>query len=78
MNKEKAFLFEKYQEAQEEIQTERYIEKSDGPGGGCDEAEDMKEAMNRMIDELNKQVSELSQLYKEAQQSWRITERGSL
>lgn len=32
-----------------------------------DEVEDMKEVMNRMIDEFNKQVSELLQLYKEVQ-----------
>lgn len=32
-----------------------------------DEVGDMKEVMNRMIDEFNKQVSELLQLYKEVQ-----------
>ncbi|XP_070102439.1 ankycorbin isoform X5 [Equus caballus] len=67
MNKEKAFLFEKYQEAQEEIMKLKDTLKSQMTQEASDEAGDMKEAMNRMIDELNKQVSELSQLYKEAQ-----------
>ncbi|XP_009206504.2 ankycorbin isoform X3 [Papio anubis] len=67
MNKEKTFLFEKYQEAQEEIMKLKDTLKSQMTQEASDEAEDMKEAMNRMIDELNKQVSELSQLYKEAQ-----------
>ncbi|XP_032193530.1 ankycorbin isoform X2 [Mustela erminea] len=67
MNKEKAFLFEKYQEAQEEIMKLKDALKSQVTQDAGDEAGDMKEAMNRMIDELNKQVSELSQLYKEAQ-----------
>ncbi|XP_019503409.1 PREDICTED: ankycorbin isoform X5 [Hipposideros armiger] len=67
MNKEKAFLFEKYQEAQEEIMRLKDTLKSQMTQEAGDEAGDMKEAMNRMIDELNKQVSELSQLYKEAQ-----------
>ncbi|XP_063580154.1 ankycorbin isoform X4 [Pongo abelii] len=67
MNKEKAFLFERYQEAQEEIMKLKDTLKSQMTQEASDEAEDMKEAMNRMIDELNKQVSELSQLYKEAQ-----------
>ncbi|XP_023595260.1 ankycorbin isoform X1 [Trichechus manatus latirostris] len=67
MNKEKAFLFGKYQEAQEEIMKLKDTLKSQTAQEASDETEDMKEAMNRMIDELNKQVSELSQLYKEAQ-----------
>ncbi|KAG8512661.1 Ankycorbin, partial [Galemys pyrenaicus] len=67
MNKEKAFLFEKYQEAQDEIMKLKETLKSQVPPEAGDDAGDMKEAMNRMIDELNKQVSELSQLYKEAQ-----------
>lgn len=67
MNKEKAFLLEKYQEAQEEIKKVKDSLKSQITQEAGDEAGDMKEAMNRMIDELNKQVSELSQLYKEAQ-----------
>ncbi|XP_036740788.2 ankycorbin isoform X1 [Manis pentadactyla] len=67
MNKEKAFLLEKYQEAQEEIKKLKDSLKSQITQEAGDEAGDMKEAMNRMIDELNKQVSELSQLYKEAQ-----------
>ncbi|XP_048224482.1 ankycorbin isoform X3 [Perognathus longimembris pacificus] len=67
MNKEKAFLFEKYQEAQEEIMKLKDTLQSHVTQEASDEAGDMKEAMNRMIDELNKQVSELSQLYKEAQ-----------
>ncbi|XP_042546451.1 ankycorbin isoform X1 [Dipodomys spectabilis] len=67
MNKEKAFLFEKYQEAQEEIKKLKDTLQSHVTQEASDEAGDMKEAMNRMIDELNKQVSELSQLYKEAQ-----------
>lgn len=67
MNKEKAFLFEKYQQAQEEIMKLKDTLKSQMLQEAPDDAGDMKEAMNRMIDELNKQVSELSQLYKEAQ-----------
>ncbi|XP_036063321.1 ankycorbin isoform X2 [Onychomys torridus] len=67
MNKEKAFLFEKYQQAQEEIMQLKDTLKSQMPQEAPDDSGDMKEAMNRMIDELNKQVSELSQLYKEAQ-----------
>lgn len=67
MNKEKVFLFEKYQEAQEEIMKLKDTLKIQMTQEASDEAGDMKEAMNRMIDELNKQVSELSQLYKEAQ-----------
>ncbi|KAM7149789.1 ankycorbin isoform 2-T2 [Molossus nigricans] len=67
MNKEKAFLFEKYQEAQEEIMKLKETLKIQMTQEAGDDAGDMKEAMNRMIDELNKQVSELSQLYKEAQ-----------
>lgn len=67
MNKEKAFLFEKYQEAQEEIMRLKDTLKSQVTQEAGDDAGDMKEAMNRMIDELNKQVSELSQLYKDAQ-----------
>lgn len=67
MNKEKAFLFGKYQEAQEEVMRLKDTLKSQMTQEAGDEAGDMKEAMNRMIDELNKQVSELSQLYKEAQ-----------
>uniref|UniRef100_A0A0N8EU35 Ankycorbin isoform a n=1 Tax=Heterocephalus glaber TaxID=10181 RepID=A0A0N8EU35_HETGA len=67
MNKEKVFLFEKYQEAQEEIMKLKDTLKIQITQEASDEAGDMKEAMNRMIDELNKQVSELSQLYKEAQ-----------
>ncbi|XP_016079934.1 PREDICTED: ankycorbin isoform X2 [Miniopterus natalensis] len=67
MSKEKAFLLEKYQEAQEEILKLKDTLKSQVTQEAGDDAGDMKEAMNRMIDELNKQVSELSQLYKEAQ-----------
>ncbi|XP_036164612.1 ankycorbin isoform X4 [Myotis myotis] len=67
MNKEKAFLLEKYQEAQEEILQLKDTLKSQVAQEPGDDAGDMKEAMHRMIDELNKQVSELSQLYKEAQ-----------
>ncbi|XP_052015419.1 ankycorbin isoform X2 [Apodemus sylvaticus] len=67
MNKEKAFLFEKYQQAQEEIMKLKDTLKSQLPQEVPDDSGDMKEAMNRMIDELNKQVSELSQLYREAQ-----------
>ncbi|EHB05041.1 Ankycorbin [Heterocephalus glaber] len=67
MNKEKVFLFEKYQEAQEEIMKLKDTLKIQITQEASDEAGDMKEAMNRMIDELNKQVSELLQLYKEAQ-----------
>lgn len=67
MNKEKAFLFEKYQQAQEEIMKLKDTLKSQMPQEAPDDSGDMKEAMNRMIDELNKQVCELSQLYREAQ-----------
>lgn len=67
MNKEKAFLFEKYQQAQEEIMKLKDTLKSQTPQEAPDDSGDMKEAMNRMVDELNKQVSELSQLYREAQ-----------
>lgn len=67
MNKEKAFLFEKYQQAQEEIMKLKDALKSQMPQEVPDDSGDMKEAMNRMIDGLNKQVSELSQLYREAQ-----------
>ncbi|KAM5264284.1 ankycorbin isoform 3-T3 [Ctenodactylus gundi] len=67
LNKEKAFLYEKYEEAQEEIMKLKDTLKNQMTQEASDEAGDMKEAMNRMIDELNKQVSELSQLYKEAQ-----------
>ncbi|XP_027702051.1 ankycorbin isoform X1 [Vombatus ursinus] len=67
MNQEKAFLIEKYKDAQEEIKKLQDTLKSQAPQEASDEAGDMKEAMNRMIDELNKQVTELSQLYKEAQ-----------
>lgn len=67
MNQEKAFLLEKYEEAQEEILQLKDTLKSQGTQEPGDDAGDMKEAMHRMIDELNKQVSELSQLYKEAQ-----------
>ncbi|XP_051845523.1 ankycorbin isoform X1 [Antechinus flavipes] len=67
MNQEKAFLIEKYKDAQEEIKKLQETLKSQTPQESSDDAGDMKEAMNRMIDELNKQVTELSQLYKEAQ-----------
>ncbi|XP_006896862.1 PREDICTED: ankycorbin [Elephantulus edwardii] len=67
LNKEKSFLFGRYQEAQDEIMKLKDTLKSQMAQEASDEAGDMKEAMNRMIDELNKQVSELSQLYKEAQ-----------
>ncbi|XP_038599698.1 ankycorbin isoform X2 [Tachyglossus aculeatus] len=67
MNQEKAFVIEKYKEAQEEIRRLQDTLKSQVPQESSDETGEMKEAMNRMIDELNKQVSELSHLYKEAQ-----------
>ncbi|KAM6224646.1 ankycorbin isoform 1-T1 [Rhynchocyon petersi] len=67
LNKEKSFLFGRYQEAQDEIMKLKDTLKSQVAQEGSDGAGNMKEAMNRMIDELNKQVSELSQLYKEAQ-----------
>lgn len=67
MNKEKAFLFEKYQQAQEEIMKLKDTLKSQMPQEAPDDSGDMKETMNRMVDELNKQVSELSHLYREAQ-----------
>ncbi|XP_074138808.1 ankycorbin isoform X3 [Sminthopsis crassicaudata] len=67
MNQEKAFLIEKYKDAQEEIKKLQETLKSQTPQESSDDTGDMKEAMNRMIDELNKQVTELSQLYKEAQ-----------
>ncbi|XP_044520344.1 ankycorbin [Gracilinanus agilis] len=67
MKQEKTILFEKYNDAQEEIKKLQDTLKSQAPQESSDETGDMKEAMNRMIDELNKQVTELSQLYKEAQ-----------
>uniref|UniRef100_A0A8C5KYI7 Retinoic acid induced 14 n=1 Tax=Jaculus jaculus TaxID=51337 RepID=A0A8C5KYI7_JACJA len=67
MNKEKAFLLERYQEAQEEITKLKDTLRSQATAESPDDTEDMKEALNRMVDELNRQVSELSQLYKEAQ-----------
>ncbi|XP_029420498.1 ankycorbin isoform X2 [Nannospalax galili] len=67
MNKEKTFLLEKYQQAQEEILTLKDTLQSQMAQEPPDETGDMKEAMNRMIYELNKQVNEISQLYKEAQ-----------
>ncbi|XP_006761831.1 PREDICTED: ankycorbin isoform X2 [Myotis davidii] len=67
MNREKAFLLEKYQEAQEEILQLKDTLKGQAAQEPGDDAGDMKETMHRMIDELNKQVSELSQLYKQAQ-----------
>ncbi|XP_067401598.1 ankycorbin isoform X2 [Emydura macquarii macquarii] len=67
INQEKALLIERYKEGQEEIKrlqdrlkNQMQLESSDEPG-------EMKEAMNKMIDDLHRQVSELSQLYKEAQ-----------
>uniref|UniRef100_A0A6I8NNH9 Retinoic acid induced 14 n=1 Tax=Ornithorhynchus anatinus TaxID=9258 RepID=A0A6I8NNH9_ORNAN len=67
VTQEKAFVIEKYKEAQEEIRRLQDTLKSQVPQESSDETGEMKEAMSRMIDELNKQVSELSQLYKEAQ-----------
>ncbi|XP_074058538.1 ankycorbin isoform X2 [Macrotis lagotis] len=67
MNQEKAFLIEKYKDAQDEIKKLQDTLKNQTLQESNDEAGEMKEAMNRMIDELNKQVTELSQLYKEAQ-----------
>ncbi|CAK6444115.1 unnamed protein product [Pipistrellus nathusii] len=67
LNKEKALLLERYQEAQEEISQLRDALQGPTAQEPGDDPGDMKEAMHRMIDELNKQVSELSQLYKEAQ-----------
>lgn len=60
-------MFEKYQQAQEEIMKLKDTLKSQMPQEAPDDSGDMKETMNRMVDELNKQVSELSQLYREAQ-----------
>ncbi|XP_045427250.1 ankycorbin isoform X2 [Pipistrellus kuhlii] len=67
LNKEKALLLERYQEAQEEISQLRDALQGPTAQEPGEDPGDMKEAMHRMIDELNKQVSELSQLYKEAQ-----------
>uniref|UniRef100_A0A8C6XY59 Retinoic acid induced 14 n=1 Tax=Naja naja TaxID=35670 RepID=A0A8C6XY59_NAJNA len=67
INQEKVFLIEKYKEGQEEIRKLQDRLKTQVELGQSDEAEEVKDAKNQMINELNKQVSELSQMYKEAQ-----------
>ncbi|XP_026522172.1 ankycorbin isoform X2 [Notechis scutatus] len=67
INQEKVFLIEKYKEGQEEIRKLQDRLKTQMELGQSDEAEEVKDAKNQMINELNRQVSELSQMYKEAQ-----------
>ncbi|KAM6474205.1 ankycorbin isoform 1-T2 [Liasis olivaceus] len=67
INQEKALLIEKYKEGQEEIKKLQDRLKTEMESGHSDEAEEVKDAKNQMINELNRQVSELSQMYKEAQ-----------
>ncbi|ETE72359.1 Ankycorbin, partial [Ophiophagus hannah] len=67
INQEKVFLIEKYKEGQEEIRKLQDRLKTQMELGQSDEAEQVKDAKNQMINELNRQVSELSQMYKEAQ-----------
>ncbi|XP_042307686.1 ankycorbin isoform X3 [Sceloporus undulatus] len=67
INQEKALLIERYKEGQEEIKRLQDKLKSQMESGQSEEDVEVRDAKNRMINELNKQVSELSQLYKEAQ-----------
>jgi len=67
INQEKALLIEKYKEGQEEIKKLQDRLKAQMESGHSDEAEEVKDAKNQMINELSRQVSELSQMYKEAQ-----------
>ncbi|XP_026571423.1 ankycorbin isoform X2 [Pseudonaja textilis] len=67
INQEKVFLIEKYKEGQAEIRKLQDRLKTQMELGQSDEAEEVKDAKNQMINELNRQVSELSQMYKEAQ-----------
>ncbi|XP_063151834.1 ankycorbin [Candoia aspera] len=67
INQEKALLIEKYKEGQEEIKKLQDRLKAQRESGHSDEAEEVKDAKNQMINELSRQVSELSQMYKEAQ-----------
>ncbi|XP_062828581.1 ankycorbin isoform X2 [Anolis carolinensis] len=67
INQEKALLIERYKEGQEEIKRLQDKLKSQMESGQGEEDPEMRDAKNKIINELNKQVSELSQLYKEAQ-----------
>ncbi|XP_070795010.1 ankycorbin isoform X2 [Pituophis catenifer annectens] len=67
INQEKVLLIEKYKEGQEKIKKLQDRLKAQMELGQSDEAEEVKDAKNQMINELNRQVSELSQMYKEAQ-----------
>lgn len=67
INQEKALLIERYKEGQEEIKRLQEKLTNQTQLESRSEAGEMKDTMQRMIDELNRQLSELSQLYKEAQ-----------
>ncbi|XP_065511996.1 ankycorbin isoform X4 [Caloenas nicobarica] len=67
INQEKALLIERYKEGQEEIKRLQEKLTNQTQLESRAEAGEMKDTMQRMIDELNRQLSELSQLYKEAQ-----------
>ncbi|XP_013916675.1 PREDICTED: ankycorbin isoform X1 [Thamnophis sirtalis] len=67
INQEKMLLIEKYKEGQDKIKKLQDRLKAQMELGQSDEAEEVKDAKNQMINELNRQVSELSQMYKEAQ-----------
>ncbi|XP_062984229.1 ankycorbin [Elgaria multicarinata webbii] len=67
INQEKALLIERYKEGQEEIKKLQDKLKGQMESGQSEETAEVRDAKNRMIDELNRQVSELSRLYKEAQ-----------
>nr|XP_021147967.1 ankycorbin isoform X3 [Columba livia] len=67
INQEKALLIERYKEGQEEIKRLQEKLTNQTQLESRSESGEMKDTMQRMIDELNRQLSELSQLYKEAQ-----------
>ncbi|XP_058026156.1 ankycorbin isoform X2 [Ahaetulla prasina] len=67
INQEKMLLIEKYKEGQEKIKKLQDRLKAQMELGQSDEAQEVKDAKNQVINELNRQVSELSQMYKEAQ-----------
>ncbi|KAM9588373.1 ankycorbin isoform 4-T4 [Morphnus guianensis] len=67
INQEKALLIERYKEGQEEIKRLQDKLTSQTHLESSAEAGEVKDAMNKMIDELNRQLSELSQSYKAAQ-----------
>ncbi|XP_070599560.1 ankycorbin isoform X4 [Erythrolamprus reginae] len=67
INQEKALLIEKYKEGQEKIKKLHEKLEAQMELGQSEEAEEVKDTKNEMINQLNRQVSELSQMYKEAQ-----------